>query len=253
VWRLLASLVETDRRAGNPAEVRDRREAALELVKTRSKFIPGLWPAFTWLLHRLCALNGFRETSHFDLTRPLAALQAIAAECGRRLASRGVLNRKDDVGYLTWEEMRAWLRGGHPSPDESRKLIAGRRAVYRVVNGRWQAERFGAPSRGGNLRGIAAAPGVAHGRVRVIRGEHEFDRLGAGEILVSPYTNPAWTPLFATAGAVVTETGGVSSHAAIIAREYGIPAVMAVPGVTRALADGRQVVVDGNRGEVYAC
>jgi len=76
------------------------------------------------------------------------------------------------------------------------------------------------------------------------------DRLQAGEVLVSPYTNPAWTPLFATAAAVVTETGGVSSDAAIVARRYGIPAVMAVAGATRLLKDGQEVVVDGNRGAV---
>jgi len=68
--------------------------------------------------------------------------------------------------------------------------------------------------------------------------------------LICPYTNPAWTPLFTSAAAVVTETGGAASHAAIVAREYGIPAVMAVRGATRILEDGQAVLVDGNRGIV---
>jgi phosphohistidine swiveling domain-containing protein len=253
VWRLLGALVETENRRGDPEEVRTRRRAALALVKNRSRFLPGLWPTFHWMLNRLCDLNTFRETSHFDLTRPLAALQEIAAELGRRLVHRGALDREDDLGYLTYEQVREWVLGKFPPPHETRKLIAARRAAYRVVNGRWQTERFGAVHTGADLRGIAASPGVVRGRVRIIHGEHEYDSLGAGEILVSPYTNPAWTPLFATAAAVVTETGGVSSHAAIIAREYGIPAVMAVPGVTRALKDGQEIIVDGNRGVVYGC
>jgi phosphoenolpyruvate synthase/pyruvate phosphate dikinase len=86
--------------------------------------------------------------------------------------------------------------------------------------------------------------------VRVIRGEHEFNFLQPGEVLVCPYTNPAWTPLFAAAVAVVAETGGATSHAAIVAREYGIPAVMAVRGATRLLQVGREILVDGNRGRV---
>ena len=69
-------------------------------------------------------------------------------------------------------------------------------------------------------------------------------------MLVCPYTNPAWTPLFATAKAVVTETGGLASHAAIVAREYGIPAVMAIPGITHTLNDNQEVQVDGNRGTI---
>jgi pyruvate,water dikinase len=85
---------------------------------------------------------------------------------------------------------------------------------------------------------------------RLIRGEHQFDRLRRGDILVCPYTTPAWTPLFAFAAAVVTETGGPSSHAAIVAREYGIPAVMSVAGVMRTLKDEDEIAVDGNNGAV---
>lgn len=250
VWGLLSSMVEAERRAGSPEQVRMRRLASLALVEKRLRFIPGLLGAFHWLLTHLSQLNAFRESSHFDLTRPLAALQEVAAEWGRRLFERGVLEREDDVGYLTYEEVREWLCGTPPPADDVRKLVAGRRATYRVVNAGWQAERFGGAGRSGELRGIAASPGVIGGKARIIRGEHEFGRFLAGEVLVSPYTNPAWTPLFATAAAVITETGGVSSHAAIAAREYGVPAVMGVSRVTRILKDGQQILVDGNRGVV---
>jgi pyruvate,water dikinase len=88
--------------------------------------------------------------------------------------------------------------------------------------------------------------------VRVVRGSSEFGTLRQGEVLVAPYTNPAWTPLFERAAAVVVDSGGPASHAAIVAREYGIPAVMATVDGTRRLVDGQEVLVDGDRGLVRA-
>lgn len=250
VWRLLSSLVDAENKTGNPEQARARHRAALTLVEKRLRYVPGLWNAFYWLWQHLYRLNAFREKSHYDLTRPLDALQEIAHEWGRRLYGRGVLDREDDIGYLTYEEVREWLCGRPPEMDHARGLLARRRATYRLVNVSWQAERAGVSVRGNRLKGIAASPGIIRGKARIIRGEHEFGRLLPGEVLVCPYTNPAWTPLFASAAAVVTETGGLASHAAIVAREYGIPAVMAIPGVTRALKQGQEILVDGNRGIV---
>ena len=250
VWRLLGSLVESEERPGAPEESRARRLADIALVEGRLRLIPGLRPLFRWLLLRLRMLNTFRECSHFDLTRPLDTLQQLAVEWGRRLAGRGLLETEEDVGYLTYEEIKTWLGGAHPPPEEIQALIRRRRATYKIVNARWQAERFGPGAAGTTLQGKAASPGAARGTARIIHGEHEFGKLRAGDVLVSPYTTPAWTPLFGTAVAVVTETGNVSSHAAIVAREYGIPAVMAVQGATRILKDGEEILVDGNRGMV---
>jgi pyruvate,water dikinase len=100
------------------------------------------------------------------------------------------------------------------------------------------------------LRGIAGSPGVATGVARVIRGPEEFGKLLQGEILVAPLTNPVWTPLFAIAGGIVTEVGGILSHGAIVAREYGIPAVMSVADATTRLVEGQVVTIDGTRGIV---
>ncbi|WP_199423548.1 PEP/pyruvate-binding domain-containing protein [Actinotalea solisilvae] len=100
--------------------------------------------------------------------------------------------------------------------------------------------------------GTPASPGRATGPARVVGGLDELDRFGAGDVLVCRTTSPAWTPLLAVASAVVTETGGLLAHAAIVARELGIPAVLGVRGATTLLRDGQEVVVDGTRGTVAA-
>ncbi len=104
----------------------------------------------------------------------------------------------------------------------------------------------------GPLAGGAASSGQAAGTVRIIRGPADFGLLRSDEILVCPYTNPSWTPLFQRAAAVVVDAGGMASHAAIVAREYGIPAVMGTGSGTSVLRNGEPVVVDGSLGLVTA-
>ena len=101
------------------------------------------------------------------------------------------------------------------------------------------------------LRGMPGSPGVAEGPARIIRDGFEFERLLPGDVLVTPYTNPSWTPLFQRAAAVVVDSGSPGSHAAIVAREYGIPAVMSTVTGTRTLRDGERIRVDGSQGAVY--
>ena len=100
------------------------------------------------------------------------------------------------------------------------------------------------------VSGVPASPGRVTGTVRVIRGPEKFDELQAGEILVAPLTAPAWTPLFTRAAAVVTDVGSAASHASIIAREYGIPAVVGCVDATSRLQTGMRVTVDGSTGNV---
>jgi pyruvate,water dikinase len=100
------------------------------------------------------------------------------------------------------------------------------------------------------VRGVPASPGRATGRARIVRSGDEFDQLRAGEVLVCRVTTPSWTPLFARAAAVVTDVGSPSAHASIIAREYGIPAVVGTGDGTTRIADGAIVTVDGGAGLV---
>ena len=106
------------------------------------------------------------------------------------------------------------------------------------------------PPNGAMLHGSACSPGLVRGPARVVRRIEDAGRVRPGDVLVAPFTDPGWTPLFPRLAAVVTETGGLLSHAAVIARECGIPAVLAVPNATRTIHDGDVVEVDGHRGTV---
>jgi pyruvate,water dikinase len=249
VWRILRSLSEVDEDVADSNDALQRYVQTRDLVERRLRFVPGLRRGFRWLLRALRDLTVFRELSHFDLTRVLAALQDIASEWGRRLVEQGSLETADDVFLLTHDEVNDWLLGAPPDRATARDLLARRRATYQIVNARWQSEDH-VRAADVTLKGIATSPGVATGKACVIRGVDEFERIRPGEILVCPYTTPAWTPLFTVAAGVVTETGGAASHAAIVAREYGVPAVMRIRGATRFASESPSLVVDGDRGTV---
>jgi phosphohistidine swiveling domain-containing protein len=185
---------------------------------------------------------------------------------GEALAAQGVIARPDDVFFLTRVEALAALNG---EPAEATIDVSGRRAqreqharlvppllighVNRMLRSMWDSfpRLIGAVrSETALVSGAPAAPGRASGPVRVIRGPEQFDELRPGEVLVAPLTAPAWTPLFDRAVAVVTDVGSAASHASIIAREYGIPAVVGCGDATTRLRTGMVVTVDGGTGNV---
>lgn len=252
VWALLRVLLDATEPPSEEPGL-ERYRAALAEVTQKLRFSQVLTDTFRRTLEQLRSTSIYRERSHFDLARAFSGLQAVVAEIARRLVERGRLPSEADVFYLTEAEARGWLSGQAPPLEEVKKLVRRRRATYGVVNGRWQKRAFGegaGGASGNELRGVGASSGVVRGKARIVRDEHEFGRLKAGEILVCRYTNPAWTPLFTLAAGVVTETGGAVSHAAIVAREYGIPAVLGAPGATERIADGQEILVDGTEGRV---
>jgi pyruvate,water dikinase len=185
---------------------------------------------------------------------------------GQALTDRGALATADDVFFLTRDEALAALArpaafrapdvpARRAARDEQARLVPplliGR--VNPMVRRMWDSfpRMLGAtPSERALVSGSPASGGVATGRVRVILGPDEFDLLQPGEILVAPMTAPAWTPLFTRAAAVVTDVGSPASHASIIAREYGIPAVVGTGDATARLTTGMRVTVDGAAGNV---
>ena len=188
--------------------------------------------------------------------------RAALLEMGRRLAAGGRLDDADDVWFLTWAQVQATpdpLAPEASTGPDLRAAAARRRAAY--------DELAGAPLvspltlypdagkhavEGSLVTGAAGGGGRATGPVRVVAGPEAFGELRAGEVLVCAATNPSWTPLFSRAAAVVVDHGGFASHAAIVARECGIPAVMGCGDATTVLRTGQRVVVDGDRGVVLA-
>jgi pyruvate,water dikinase len=242
--------------------VREREELT-EMVEERLKrdrvgrYV--IWPFFRWVLHHTQIHTRERDTMHFEVTRIIPHLRRLMLELGRRWCERDLIAEPEEVFFLTWDELNETTRSPRPMHEAVRTnrtefetnkgrawpvIIRGDEEVY--AEGAADDEEVE-----GGRRGVAGSPGVITGVARVIRGPEEFGRLRNGEILVAPLTNPVWTPLFAIAGAVVTEVGGILSHGAIVAREYGIPAVMSVMGATQTVRDGQTMTVDGNQGIVY--
>jgi pyruvate,water dikinase len=114
---------------------------------------------------------------------------------------------------------------------------------------RFDGVRF-EPDPDGTLRGTGASAGVVRGRACVVLGPEDFDRVMRGDIIIAPASNPGWVPLFSIAAGFVTDTGGVLSHAAVVAREFGLPAVVGTGDGTKRITDGRIVEIDGAAGLV---
>jgi pyruvate,water dikinase len=181
-------------------------------------------------------------------------LRRTLLELGRRLAELGILERADDVFHLRFEELEA-IDGSWPPP--AARAEALRQAARRLELASTPLMALPSlfrpqPGEEVLVAGMPGSPGVAEGPVRVVCDPAAFSSLLPGEVLVAPYTNPSWTPLFTRAAAVVVDTGAAMSHAAIVAREYGVPAVMGTGDGTRRLSDGQWVRVDGSRGQVLA-
>jgi rifampicin phosphotransferase len=214
-----------------------------------------------WMLRRARQLTGMRETHKDYLVRILAYARHELGVVGAELVERGQLATADDVYFLDLREVRSGLAG---SGAALRALVERRRADYRLELRRRHVPRIllsdgtepealtaaHAGATPGDLVGTPASAGTATAPARII-----LDPVGAhlepGEILVAPSTDPGWTPLFLTAGGLVMEMGGPNSHGAVVAREYGIPAVVGVADATSRLRTGELVTVDGAAGLVH--
>jgi phosphohistidine swiveling domain-containing protein len=207
-------------------------------------------------LRRVRALAGVREAPKFHVIRVFARGRAILAPVGDALAAAGRIAAPDDIWFLTLPDARRALAG-----EDMHARVAERRAEYRREERRRHIPRvllsdgtdaeaaFASPATDGAIRGTPASPGTARGVAHVMLSPAGA-RLEPGEVLVAPATDPGWTPLFLTASALVMEMGGMMSHGAVVAREYGIPAVVGVPEATTRIATGEHIVVDGSAGTV---
>ena len=198
-------------------------------------------------------------------------LRAVLLEAGRRLAGDGTIVAADDVFMLTPDELRSALE----APGADLRAVVEQRlaalAEQRTITPppvlgaiptapppddpftRFALKFNGAPpvpAAAGELRGSPGSAGTVRGRARIIHSIAESGRIEPGDILVAETTAPPWTPLFAIVGAVVTDTGGVLSHCAVVAREYGIPAVVGTGMASAVISDGQMLEIDGDAGIV---
>ena len=214
--------------------------------------------AVGFALGRVRALVGLREAPKDHLVRLIALARAELAAVGVELAAQGLLDAPDDVFFLDLRDVRAALTG-----TDQRARVATRREEYArelrrrhvprvLLSDGTEPEalaRAGAPDDGA-LVGTPASAGTVTATARVVL-DPVGARLEPGEVLVAPSTDPGWTPLFLTAGALVMEMGGANSHGAVVAREYGIPAVVGVPEATTRITTGARLTVDGAAGRVH--
>jgi pyruvate,water dikinase len=207
-----------------------------------------------WLARRIRYYAALREnTRHYTMLAFATIRTKLLALEQQFIESR--LLRPDDIFYLTWDEVCA-LQSAPPDRAQLQSLIRQRRLRH-VRRNRSQAPLtinvdYRAPKRGaGVLAGQCASPGVAEGTVRLVLDPATDGEIKAGEILVAPYTDPAWTPLFLGAAAIVVETGSYLSHAGTIARELGIPCLVDVAGAMTTLRNGQRLCVDATQGKAF--
>lgn len=221
-------------------------------------------PLIRWAVDRLRTALALREYSKSVLVSLVLPTRRCFIEIGRRLTAQGLLDAPESVFHLSkidftmllneeWDgrgarelsgdrkaQRDAWLT----SPEPPDVIVEGGSTVPTV------APAPVAIDGSGGWAGIGVSGGQARGRARMIRHPHDGGRLAHGDILVAPSTDPGWTPLFLRAGGIVMESGGYLSHGAIVAREFGLPAVVNVPGIVDQLSDGDVVLVDGDTGRV---
>jgi pyruvate,water dikinase len=253
------------RMEGNPLP--DRRAAARAVrIAAEAELRQRTWlygPLVHWLLNRHRPGSALREAAKSTIVALFEPVRLVGLEIGRRLVAAGHFDAPEQVFDLAYPDIEAFLLSewdGHGARARSDDVRARRAAwlietppeVMIIAPDGEPCATVHAPvvSRNGPLVGVGVAAGRASGLARVIQHPREGHRLENGEVLVAPSTDPGWTPLFLRASAIVMETGGYLSHGAIVAREYGIPAVVNVPGLLERINDGQRLHVDGDAGTV---
>jgi pyruvate,water dikinase len=229
--RARQSAAEREFLAAVPAELRNFADELVRLART---------------------YTSLDDLEHYQTTRLNPISRAALLELGARLVQRGALVQADDIFFLRKTTLERLMAGERIEPAALRESQENRTA--------YETQKRTAPPRvwgeapqvqaDGALRGLAGSPGIAEGPVCRVFSADDFGTFVPGSVLVARTTNPAWTPLFYSAVAVITESGGPLSHGAVTAREVGIPAVMAVQGALSVLRDGERVRVNGTQGVI---
>ena len=248
-------------------EATKRREAALVEIEQLLEGLPYWQFRYrNWFTSRFYYI---REEVMYYLYWPWPVLRTLALELGRRLVDVGTFETPDDIFYLYSEEVSRAIeaRGNGKSVPEFAQLIAERRELREArkrlhppgtipfeasenPNVKFKETQIYNDPTSNTLMGVPVSPGSVTADASLIISPDEFSQMRPGSILVCPMTNPAWTPLFAHAAGLVTDMGGILGHGSIVAREYGIPAVVGTGIGTQRIEHGQEITVDGDDGTV---
>ena len=237
----------------------EARKKEQELLERLRALPDGEWKAeeTKGVIDRVRTFSGYREYPKYGMVSRYFVYKQALLEEAERLVQAHVLREKEDIFYLTFQELHDVVRTNQVDD----RLIRGREDAFRsygaltpprvltsdgeVIAGAYRRDDLPA----GALVGLPVSAGTIVGRARVILDMAEAD-LEAGDILVTAYTDPSWTPLFVAIEGLVTEVGGLMTHGAVIAREYGLPAIVGVEHATRLIRDGQRIRVHGTDGYV---
>jgi pyruvate,water dikinase len=246
----------------DPVEAHAKRTGEAERVAAscRRELGPLKRAIFGFTLGRARMGSVVRENVKSEAIRWIDAIRRNVLELGERLAARGVIGERDDIFFLSLDEVGPVSAG--MVEFDVRRTISERRSEFErnltldpppVVVGDWDPARSPRlperkPAR--VFEGLSVSAGYARGRARVILRGDEGHQVLPGEILVAPFTDPGWTPYFLPAAGIVMDMGGMLSHGSIVAREYGIPAVVNVGPATELIRTGQLIEVDADHGVV---
>jgi pyruvate,water dikinase len=244
-------------------EAVERREQVVKKIQRRFKLIPNRW--FNKVLKWAMDVGPAREDSIADMGMGHTTVRRMLGELGKRFVADGALERANDIYWLVEDEVNelaSLLERCEKLPDYSDK-VPRRKAEWReqmkLIPPAILPEKSGwaklipwsRQNESGNvIKGLGASAGKVTATACVMFTPEDFHKMKPGDVLVAVITTPAWTPLFTMASAIVTDIGGPLSHSSIVAREYGIPAVLATGVGTRRIQDGQTVTVDGSAGTV---
>jgi len=264
---LLLALLRTQILAptsATPADILQRqtvvRERALAEIRARFGWRFNRWAIFSWWYRRLCRFFALREANRHHLMYYSAAARSLLLRLGEWLVEQGQLSSREDIFYFRIEERAELLAGGSR---DWKGVIQARRAErdrYARVSVPDTIRDWNDVVRGSDAPSVVALDGIFHGipisagkvmgPVRFVRSMEDWNRVCRGDILVVSVIDPGMAPLFGVVAGLVAEMGGTLSHGAIIAREYGLPAVANVPHITTRLKEGDRISLDAERGEI---
>lgn len=260
ILRSLASAPDIDVESLEREKAEQRIAAEKEIGRRISALNLGFFKKriFNVILRYAQTYLQFRENQRFFLDHMIHRQRKIFVEYGRRYASQGFIGSPDDIFFLSKEEIFEMAKGGLP---DMRGKIADRRAEFeryrdylppKFLQGEIEFDDTVISTEGlTKVTGTSSSPGIATGVIRVVDSIERLSEVVKDEILVTQNTDPGWTPVFSKLGGLITETGGILSHGAVVSREYGIPAVTAVKGARQIFKTGQRVTIDGNEGIVY--